>query len=176
MSKKEADRAWWAGQREVKPLYRRSYERASQYVAMRDGVRLALDVYLPADRPAGERLPAILIQTRYYRRTRYRFPFGLVMKFLDPLEQMVSTSVSHGYAMVVVDVRGTGASFGSRPMPLPPEEVRDGAEVVDWIIAQPWSNGVVGTTGVSNWRGQGRAAGRRLTRISARPPARGPSR
>ncbi|MBH0780662.1 CocE/NonD family hydrolase [Nocardia bovistercoris] len=56
--------------------------------------------------------------------------------------------VRSGYTQVVVDVRGTGFSqgiwqvFGDR-------EQQDGAEVVDWAAAQPWSNGAVGMSGVS---------------------------
>jgi putative CocE/NonD family hydrolase len=50
---------------------------------------------------------------------------------------------------VAIDVRGSGASFGHRQQEWSPDEVRDGAEVVDWIIRQPWSNGRVGATGIS---------------------------
>ncbi len=58
--------------------------------------------------------------------------------------------VSRGYAWVDVDVRGTGASFGSCPTPtFSIDQIRDGGEIVDWVIRQPWSNGVVGATGVS---------------------------
>lgn len=55
----------------------------------------------------------------------------------------------HGYACLVVDVRGTGASTGSRGMEFSSEEVADGATVVDWILSQAWSNGKVGCTGIS---------------------------
>jgi predicted acyl esterase len=41
----------------------------SFYLPMRDGVRLAVDLYLPKDLPAGEKLPALLVQSRYWRRT-----------------------------------------------------------------------------------------------------------
>ncbi|MEU0544582.1 CocE/NonD family hydrolase [Nocardia sp. NPDC005978] len=56
--------------------------------------------------------------------------------------------IQSGYTQVVVDVRGTGFSqgvwqvFGDR-------EQQDGAEVVDWAAAQPWSNGKVGMSGIS---------------------------
>ncbi|AVL26512.1 putative hydrolase [Nocardia brasiliensis NBRC 14402] len=56
--------------------------------------------------------------------------------------------VQSGYTQVVVDVRGTGFSqgmwqvFGDR-------EQQDGAEVVDWAAAQPWSNGKIGMSGIS---------------------------
>ena len=56
---------------------------------------------------------------------------------------------SHGYALVTTDVRGTGASFGVWPQPWDRESVLDGGEIVDWIVAQPWSNGRVAGTGIS---------------------------
>src|SRR5205085_1665942 len=48
-----------------------------------------------------------------------------------------------------VDARGTGASFGVSRRPWDEEEVTDYGEVVTWIAAQPWSNGRVGTFGIS---------------------------
>src|SRR5205823_10180926 len=57
--------------------------------------------------------------------------------------------VPRGYAWVSVDVRGTGASFGRWAYSWSPDEIRDGAEVVDWIVRQPWSNGRVGSMGIS---------------------------
>ena len=54
-----------------------------------------------------------------------------------------------GYALVVVDVRGTGASFGVREGFRSPKERDDYREIVDWIVEQVWSNGAVAATGVS---------------------------
>ncbi|MGH2669839.1 MAG: CocE/NonD family hydrolase, partial [bacterium] len=119
--------------------------RTSRYVALRDGVRLALDVYLPQGLAPGARLPTILEQTRYVRGYELR-PEA---REGDRPRRQVTELVTRGYAYVVVDVRGTGASFGSRRAELSQLEVRDGAEVVDWIVAQPWSNGKVGATGIS---------------------------
>ncbi len=122
----------------------------SGYVGMRDGCRLAVDVYLPQGHPADavqHRFPAISLFTPYYRRFKLR-PGGSgevnpnTGKFRDFF-------VPRGYVVVVVDVRGTGASFGTRDSFRSPREREDGREIVDWIIAQPWSNGVVGATGVS---------------------------
>src|SRR5262249_37084362 len=56
---------------------------------------------------------------------------------------------SRGYAMVLVDVRGTGASFGSWTAPFSHNEVMDDRDIVDWVIAQRWSNGLVGAIGTS---------------------------
>jgi hypothetical protein len=120
--------------------------RESVYLTMRDGVRLAADIWLPEDLPAGSKLPAILMQTRYWRSTGLRWPFVHV---LDGPDEWVALLVQHGYACVSVDARGSGASFGTRPLEWSPDEVRDGAEIVDWIVRQPWSDGVVGAEGVS---------------------------
>ena len=54
-----------------------------------------------------------------------------------------------GYAIVSVDARGTGASFGSRRIEWDPEEIKDYGEIATWITQQSWSNGRVGAYGVS---------------------------
>lgn len=113
---------------------------------MRDGVRLAIDVYLPRTLEPGTRLPTILEQTRYRRSLE---PRPELRDSLDRPSSRITAFVSRGYAYVVVDVRGSGASFGSRNVELGPVEVGDGRDVVDWIIGQPWSDGKVGATGIS---------------------------
>ncbi len=113
---------------------------------MRDGVRLAADIYLPQGLEPATRLPAILEQTRYHRSIEPRPEF---LETLGKPSKKFVEFVTRGYAYVVVDVRGSGASFGSRRMEFLPDEVRDGKEVVDWIIKQTWSDGKVGATGVS---------------------------
>lgn len=119
-------------------LYRRVVTKAV-YVPMRDGVRLAVDYMLPRGLPASEKIPALLIQTRYWR--------SMVLPLMKDASK--EYLVRHGYAVVTVDVRGTGASSGSWPYPWSEAEIKDGAEIVDWIIAQPWSNGRVGSYGTS---------------------------
>ncbi len=121
-------------------------DRTSRYLTMRDGVKIAIDLYLPEGLPRGERIPAILWQTRYWRAWKLRWPFRL---FSDPTMESVDAFVTRGYAWVSVDARGSGASFGHRPYPWSPDETRDGAEIVDWILAQPWSSGMVGSYGTS---------------------------
>lgn len=128
-----------------KPEYK-AVRRESRYLTMRDGVKIAIDVYLPKTLPAGAKLPAILHQTRYWRSVDTRWPFSM---WMDKPRPWVTHFIRHGYAWVSADARGSGASFGVRPYPWHANEVKDGAEIVDWIVAQPWSNGRVGTTGVS---------------------------
>jgi len=127
------------------------FHRTSQYLTMRDGVKIAVDVYLPEGLEPGHGIPTILHQTRYWRAIEYRWlvsvfkedgPRGLIGSYAKRFLQ-------HGYAWVDVDVRGSGASFGTRPIAYSPKEIQDGAEIVDWIIAQPWSNGKVGSMGIS---------------------------
>jgi putative CocE/NonD family hydrolase len=122
----------------------------SQYVTMRDGCRLALDAYVPqpiAGSAAPQRFPTLVFFTPYYRRFKLR-PGGSgevnpnTGKFRDFF-------VPRGYAVVVVDVRGTGASFGTRDSFRSPREREDSREIADWIVAQPWSNGAIGATGLS---------------------------
>ncbi|MGH8597793.1 MAG: CocE/NonD family hydrolase [Gammaproteobacteria bacterium] len=143
------DAAWWINDDKSGGISAPGYEsvtRSSRYITMRDGVRLAVDIYLPQRLESTTRLPAILEQTRYHRSLELRPEFR---ETLDKPSRKIAEFVTRGYGYVVVDVRGTGASFGSRRMELMPDEARDGSDVVDWIIKQPWSNGKVGSTGVS---------------------------
>ncbi len=110
----------------------------SLHVTMRDGVRIALDVVLPEGLADGTRVPTILTMTRYWRAWEGDGPND-VQRFFT----------SHGYAVVWGDSRGTGASFGVWPHHRSPDEVRDFGEVMDWIVAQPWSDGTVGGWGTS---------------------------
>ena len=124
----------------------------SCYVPMRDGVKLAVDVLLPKNLAAAEKIPAILIYTRYWRLMELRAPFKWFLKpeqMSSRLSKLVPYFTRHGYAIVLADVRGTGASFGVWQHPWTQESIDDACIVVDWIVAQPWSNGNVGGTGVS---------------------------
>lgn len=126
----------------------------SQYVTMRDGVKLAVDIYLPLTTGRGEKVPTVLHQTRYMRSVQLRpllkklnrdLPFDHSMLFAKRRRRMLK----NGYAWVDVDVRGSGASYGKRIAPWYVDEIRDGADVVDFIIKQPWSDGTVGSLGIS---------------------------
>jgi len=127
-------------------LKRGQVESRSFYLTMRDGVKIAVAVHLPRQRQAGEKLPTVIRATRYYRQFEFRWPFSYLLNGADLLARQW---LANGYARVHVDVRGTGASFGSQYGPWAPDEVRDYAEVVDWVVQQAWSNGAVGFEGVS---------------------------
>jgi putative CocE/NonD family hydrolase len=144
-----SDRAWWADE----PLGAASppvpYARRSVYIPTRDGVRLAADIYLPADLPAGTKLPTILHSTRYHRRRLPRDPnvTELISSVLSELE--VRRYMGAGYALVSYDERGSGASFGSRHGDPDLETIRDARDVCDWVVEQPWCDGRLGATGIS---------------------------
>jgi len=98
-------------------------------VPMRDGVRLAADVYRPS---AAGRFPALLCRTPYNKNGQ-----AALAKFF----------VENGYAVVVMDSRGLYASKGEwHPYT---DEGRDGYDTQQWIGQQPWSDGKVGMFGRS---------------------------
>jgi uncharacterized protein len=116
----------------------------SLYVPMPDGVRLAVDVWLPAGTTAGDRLPTVLETDRYWRARAYT---GGIRN--NPNYQIALPWNQRGYAYVFADLRGTGASFGTLTAELGSALIKDVGSLADWIAAQPWSNGRVGVTGVS---------------------------
>ncbi|MBT9386754.1 CocE/NonD family hydrolase [Pseudooceanicola sp. CBS1P-1] len=120
---------------------------SSHYVLMADGCRIAIDVYLPQGATLGTRFPTLLLFTPYFRR--FRLADGSDAMPNPNTGKFSSYFVPRGYAVVVIDVRGTGASFGTRDGFRSPTERRDSAEIADWVIAQSWSNGVLGATGIS---------------------------
>src|SRR2546428_216010 len=84
-------------------------------------------------RAAAAPLPTIVTFTPYNKNTNNLVPLGGgVNAYL----------VSHGYNHVVVDVRGTGRSGGAWD-PFSAREQQDYPQVLDWVAAQPWSNGVI---------------------------------
>ncbi len=114
----------------------------SAYLTMRDGVRLAADLHLP-ERRAGP-VPCVLVLTPYYRR----FAGGAA----EPSPNIAAYRdmfVPRGYPLLAVDVRGTGASFGTRDSFRSPAERADHAEVIAWAAAQDWCDGRIGATGIS---------------------------
>ena len=118
----------------------------STYITMRDGCRLAADIYIPQGADPAESFPALLIFTPYYRRFKTN---GEVAEPAPAAARYRDFFAVRGYAVVVVDVRGTGASFGTRDALRSPTERDDYREVAEWAVKQPWSNGVLGSTGVS---------------------------
>jgi putative CocE/NonD family hydrolase len=117
---------------------------ASSYITTRDGTRLAADLYLP-EGVKGGRYPTLLYLTRY-RRGLEDPETGKPIPVLSPESRHL---LDHGYALVQVDARGSGASFGTRVTEYGRQEVLDGYDVVDWVVSQDWSDGNVGAYGTS---------------------------
>ena len=121
----------------------------SQYLTMADGCRLALDWYLPEGTPADPApatFPVIAVMTPYYRR------FRVTGEGAEPAPNIAlyrDFFVPRGYALVVMDVRGSGASFGRRDAFRSPKERADYLALAEWIAQQPWCNGSIGATGIS---------------------------
>jgi putative CocE/NonD family hydrolase len=100
-------------------------------VPMRDGVVLSADLYRP---PAGERFPALLCRTIYDNQRPRDVDWACAF-------------ARHGYAVVVQDCRGRYDSDGRwEPYVC---EAADGYDTQQWIGAQPWCDGTIGTYGVS---------------------------
>lgn len=150
------------------PEYK-DYEKKSEYVEMTDGTKLAADIYIPADGPDKQKFPVIFQYTPYGRSfimpdiKWYEKPFiknavGTWGPIVDransfgtvygSTKEIVNLFLSHGYAYVVVDMRGSGASYGTK-VDFSPKLAEDGYELVDWIEEQTWSDGNVGMLGGS---------------------------
>lgn len=122
--------------------------RSSLYVPVRDGTKLAINVYRPAvdGKPIAHKVPTIFAFTPY--RARYSDK-GNVVETFDQAIFGFRALVHAGYAVAIADIRGKGASFGARRGFLDQTEAKDGRDLIQWIAGQPWSNGKVGMTGCS---------------------------
>ncbi len=123
-------------------------------VPMRDGVRLAARLWLPAGAERAP-VPAVLEYIPYRKRdgTRLRD---------EPMHRWFA---GHGYACARVDVRGAGDSHGVLDDEYTETEQQDAEDVLAWLAAQPWCDGRVGMIGKS-WGGFGA-----LQVAARRPPA-----
>jgi putative CocE/NonD family hydrolase len=120
------------------------------YLVMRDSVRIAVDLYLPKGLESDAKIPTILHQTRYWRSPDLRWPFSMFTNgLIGPMGKGITEIVENGYAVVNIDSRGSGASFGSRNYPWSEAEYNDIADIADWVLSQGWSNQKIGTIGVS---------------------------
>jgi len=109
-------------------------EQLGLVVPMRDGVRLAADLFLPGSGPGSAgRWPTVLIRTPYSRKSL--------------ASQSYRYFVRRGYAVLIEDVRGRFASQGKFGNIV--QEGADGNDTINWISEQPWSNGRVAMAGGS---------------------------
>ena len=103
-------------------------------VPMRDGVKLATDVFRP-DAPG--RYPVLVTRGPYGKDSYHNNP-----------EHSIWFFAKHGYVVLSQDCRARFDSEGDDFNPLF-QEVQDGYDTVEWAARQSWSNGRVGTTGQS---------------------------
>jgi predicted acyl esterase len=144
---------------------------------MADGTRLAYELILPAQHSAAAagRFPVLFKYTPYLRTwtvfdangrnlvadfieltwlerayMRLRYWFVRDGRYFGPLLRTtwLQSLVENGYAVIIVERPGTGASFGIID-PGFESSAREASEVCDWIAAQPWSNGRIGMFGDS---------------------------
>lgn len=119
-------------------------------VPMRDGVRLAVDIYLPPNR--GGPVPALLAISPYGKNTqRQILPSPVSARVTDLCAEAGWTSdlIEAGYAHVIADTRGSGQSEGAFYRMYSEQESLDGYDLVEWIAAQAWCDSNVGMLGIS---------------------------
>jgi putative CocE/NonD family hydrolase len=109
-------------------------------VPMRDGVKLATDVYIPARGGAvvPDKFPVLVSRTPYGKDPAPDLP---------DWENVAYHFAKLGYVVVEQDCRGRYNSQGTFYIDI--NEGQDGYDTVEWAASQPWSNGKVGTYGGS---------------------------
>jgi putative CocE/NonD family hydrolase len=122
-----------------------SYQRASMYVPLSDGVNLAITAFIPGDDSADEKFPVLL-----WYMPGHREEIDPATGEIHPAGgyEAIEFFTSHGYVYVLAEMRGSGASEGVR-FDRSPQVGADGRDLVDWLGRQSWSNGNVGMIGSS---------------------------
>lgn len=109
-------------------------------VTMRDGKRMAADIYRPKD--ASKKYPIIFV------RTPYNFNYWDIRDGVPRDLSAELEAVQHGYAYVEMNERGHFFSEGNYDILGPPRT--DGNDALSWMASEPWTNGKVGTLGCSS--------------------------
>jgi uncharacterized protein len=109
-------------------------------IPMRDGIRLATDIYRPKN--ANGKVPVIWV------RTPYNFNYWDISNGVPADMNRVLTAVKRGYAYVIQNERGHFFSEGNYD--ILDASRSDGDDMLTWLSSQSWSNGKVGTTGCSS--------------------------
>jgi uncharacterized protein len=137
------------GQYQPAPLYYEALT-TSQYLTMRDGVRLAISITRPSQngKPIEGRFPVL------WQHTLSITAPGILASNISIAMpggyNAVPNLAYYSYVVVQVARRGQGPSFGKRRGYNDRSEAYDAYEVIDWLASQPWSAGAVGIYGCSN--------------------------
>ncbi len=135
-----------SGKEAAQPGYKMKVEN-DVFAKMRDGVKLACDIYRP---DASGKFPAILTMLPYCKDVQALniapFPFNSEYASLEKGNSELL--VAKGYVHVVADIRGSGKSEGNYDI-MSKKEQEDGYDLVEWIAKQPWCDGNVGMIGIS---------------------------
>jgi putative CocE/NonD family hydrolase len=118
-------------------------------VPMRDGIRLATDLYRPArnGKAAAGRFPVLLERTPYGKKLVSRTEIDRGAKAPQRRPEVAEWFVRRGYAVAYQDCRGRYDSEGRFVKYL--AEGEDGYDTIQWLAAQPWCDGRVATMGLS---------------------------
>ena len=114
-----------------------SYHRISKYMPGVDGTKLAIDLYLP---DTEEKVPLLQMAGYGPRREQFQFHQQAIERFLEA-----------GYAVSIVEVRGSGASYGVSDGFFGLHDGKDLACILDALSREDWCNGKTGTFGGSNY-------------------------
>ena len=113
-------------------------------VPMRDGVRLATDIYRPA---SGGPVPVILERTPYDKAAPSRSERTEAVAKPRSRAEVAAYFVGNGYGVVYQDCRGRYGSEGGFTKYL--SDAEDGFDTVAWLARQTWCDGKIGTMGLS---------------------------
>ncbi len=135
------------------------YDKIREYIPMKDGTKLAITTFLPKGSHE-QKYPVILTYSPYsnsYVVLGMTWKDRIVSKYNSgkwgPVYESVvpprlDTYISNGYAIAMVDLRGTGSSTGYAGIH-DPKYTEDAGEMLAWIANQPWSNKKIGMMGFS---------------------------
>lgn len=146
---------------------------SSQYVAVRDGTRMAVELYRPSlmGKTVEEPLPVVWRFTPYgrilrrpdgsVRHTAFFSGTGVTVpdEYAEGVEEggpqtgadiMIREFTARGYVIASVDTRGKHASFGHTPAIQPVQGAEDAYDITEWLAAQPWCDGNIGMFGCSH--------------------------
>jgi hypothetical protein len=150
-------------------IYADQYDLSSEYVGMRDGVKLAVDICRPVDKETGkvvtDPLPVLWMHTPYNRRFNDNQQETMTV---ECYAGTASRLVKYGYVVATVDFRGLFGSFGHNQGYNRGEWISsaryDAYDITEWFATQPWSDGNIGMWGCSA------TGGSQMQAVTTAPP------